>query len=147
MNSEEVLADLKADGISNAKCITQHPAFSTVCLQKWSLKLAADIYKTKGKTKYRKLGAENRYCTVNILFLTIYSRIKLWCTTVLSSYFSYFRFLRSVSYRVFIRLIYGFLGSRRMPLPACAYTAIQNAFPVGKQGDYTGFEDESDDEM
>jgi len=50
MNSEEVLSDLKAEGISDAKCITQHPGFNAVCLQKWSLKLAADWYKTKSKT-------------------------------------------------------------------------------------------------
>jgi hypothetical protein len=48
---------------------------------------------------------------------------------------------------VFIRLVYGFLGSRRMPLPACAYMAIRKTFPVEKQEDYTGFQDESDDEM
>ena len=27
MKSEEVIIDLKADGIENAKCITQHPGF------------------------------------------------------------------------------------------------------------------------
>jgi hypothetical protein len=73
MNSEEVLADLKAEGNSDAKCITQHPAFNTVCLQKWSLKLAADNYKTKGKTKYRQLGGENRYSQRCILYIYIKS--------------------------------------------------------------------------
>ena len=61
MNSDEVLSDLKAEGISDAKCITQHPGFNAVCLQKWSLKLAADRYKTKSKTKYCQLEGENRY--------------------------------------------------------------------------------------
>ena len=41
MNSEEVLEVLKADGVQDAKCVTQHPGFY-VCLQKWSLNSAAD---------------------------------------------------------------------------------------------------------
>ena len=31
-------------------------------------------------------------------------------------------FLRSVAYREFSRLVYGLLGKKRAPLPACAYT-------------------------
>jgi len=30
-------------------CITQHPGFNPVCLQKWNLSLGADKYQTKGK--------------------------------------------------------------------------------------------------
>ena len=45
MGSEEVLEDLKADGVQDTKCVTQHPGFY-IYLQKWSLKLAADKYKT-----------------------------------------------------------------------------------------------------
>lgn len=41
-------------------CVTSHPGFSQVCLQRWSLRLAADKYKTKNKTKYRQTGSENR---------------------------------------------------------------------------------------
>ena len=41
-------------------CVTLHPGFSQVCLQRWSLRLAADKYKTKNKTKYRQTGSENR---------------------------------------------------------------------------------------
>ena len=61
--------------------------------------------------------------------------------------FPFFRFLRSVSFREFIRLVYGFLGSKRMPLPACAYAAIRQQFPVAKEEVYSGFEDETWDEM
>ena len=57
----EVLEDLKAKGILDVKCIMQHPGFGQVCLQKWSLKLAADKYKTKSKARYRQEGIENRY--------------------------------------------------------------------------------------
>ena len=42
-------------------CVTQHPGFGQVCLQRWSLQLAADNYKTKDKAKYRQTGSENRY--------------------------------------------------------------------------------------
>ena len=49
-------------------------------------------------------------------------------------------FLRSVSYREFSRLIYGFLGNKRIPLPACAYTAIRKSFPCTKGEDFTRFD-------
>lgn len=49
-------------------------------------------------------------------------------------------FLRSVSYREFSRLVYGILGNRRIPLPACAYTAITQQFPVSKDERFTGFD-------
>ena len=42
------------------KCITQHPGFQPVCLEKWSLRLAAWKYKTKGKQRYRQSGNEER---------------------------------------------------------------------------------------
>ena len=42
-------------------CVTEHPGFGQVCLQRWSLRLAADKYKTKDKAKYRQTGSENRY--------------------------------------------------------------------------------------
>lgn len=58
MNSEEVLQDLKAEGVQNAKCVTQHPGFNPVCLQKWSLKLAADKYKTKNNDKYSQMATQ-----------------------------------------------------------------------------------------
>lgn len=35
LNSEEVLKDLAG---AKVKCITQHPGFNPVCLQKWSLR-------------------------------------------------------------------------------------------------------------
>ena len=37
-----VLQDLAPD--SNLTCITEHPGFQPVCLQKWSLRLAADKF-------------------------------------------------------------------------------------------------------
>lgn len=55
MNCEEVLKDLEAEGVQNAKCVTQHPGFNPVCLQKWSLKLSADRYKKKNKEKYSQM--------------------------------------------------------------------------------------------
>ena len=53
-------------------------------------------------------------------------------------------FLRSVSYREFSRLVYGFLGNKRYPLPACAYDAIRKTFPCSKDEEFTGFELDED---
>lgn len=51
-----------------------------------------------------------------------------------------FSFLRSVAYREFIRMVYGILGKRRVPLPACAYHQIRKTFPVGEGELHIGFE-------
>lgn len=55
-------------------------------------------------------------------------------------------YLRSVAYREFCRLVYGFLGNKRIPLPACAYTAIRKEFPLGKEESFTGFDLDEDDD-
>jgi len=36
--------------------------------------------------------------------------------------------------------VYGYLGKKRIPLPACAYTLIRKAFPVQEKETLTGFE-------
>ena len=54
--------------------------------------------------------------------------------------FGILRFLGSILYREFTRLVYGILGNRRITLPGCAYTMIRNNFPVEKE-DLTGFID------
>ena len=42
----------------------------------------------------------------------------------------YFRFMRSVAYRQFVRLVYAYVGaSRRIPLLNCVYNSIREAFP------------------
>lgn len=52
------------------------------------------------------------------------------------------RFLRSVAYRQFTRLLWEFIGrSRRYPLPCCAYNKIRKHFP-DENGHYHGFEDD-----
>lgn len=56
MNSDLVLQDL-ADG-KEIKCITEHPGFRPVCLEKWSLRMAADKFRTKGKQRYQLTGSE-----------------------------------------------------------------------------------------
>lgn len=55
------------------------------------------------------------------------------------------RFLRSVAYRQFTRLLWDHLGSsKRYPLPCCAYSEIRKQFP-SEDGNYCGFEDENTD--
>ena len=53
-------------------------------------------------------------------------------------------YLRSIAYREFCRLIYGVLGKKRIPLPACAYVSIRKQFPLNAEETYTGFELEDD---
>ena len=60
LNSELVLQNLAADEQKLLKCITAQHGFNAVCLQKWSLRLAADKYRTKGKQKYRQTGFEEK---------------------------------------------------------------------------------------
>ena len=54
----------------------------------------------------------------------------------------YFRFMRSVAYRQFVRLVYAYVGaSRRVPLPNCVYNSIREAFP-NVDNEYKGYEEE-----
>ena len=54
----------------------------------------------------------------------------------------YFRFMRSVAYRQFVRLVYAYVGaSRRVPLPNCVYNSIREAFP-NVDSEYKGYEEE-----
>ena len=38
-------------------CVTLHPGFRSVCLDKWSLRSSAGKYKTKDKKRYRQSGS------------------------------------------------------------------------------------------
>ena len=64
-------------------------------------------------------------CNSNILYPVCLS------TPMVSNFFLS-AFLRSVAYREFIRMVYGILGKRRVPLPAFAYHQIRKTFPVVK---------------
>ena len=58
MQSDLVVQDI-GEGVK-LSCITEHPGFSPVCLEKWNLMLASSKYKTKGKHKYTQTGSEER---------------------------------------------------------------------------------------
>ena len=36
--------------------------------------------------------------------------------------------------------MYGRIGNKRIPLPACAYSEIRKQFPVNKDENFTGFD-------
>ena len=55
---EEVLEDFPPG--TKLTCITDHPGFVPVCLQKWSLKQAAWKYKTKDNRRYKQIQSEER---------------------------------------------------------------------------------------
>ena len=88
--------------------------------------------------------------------MEMFSKYVCLCSLVFSKFFIYtqitnifehahsnffpFSFLRSVAYREFTRMVYGILGERRVPLPACAYHQIRKTFRVGKGEEHSGFE-------
>eukprot|EP00112_Aurelia_sp_Birch-Aquarium-sp1_P001201 Seg1123.3 transcript_id=Seg1123.3/GoldUCD/mRNA.D3Y31 product="hypothetical protein" protein_id=Seg1123.3/GoldUCD/D3Y31 len=55
------------------------------------------------------------------------------------------QFLRSIAYHNFTRLIHGYLGNKRIPLPACAYDAIRRKFPATYDA-VRGFQDDENNE-
>ncbi|XP_046841138.1 uncharacterized protein LOC124435242 [Xenia sp. Carnegie-2017] len=57
LTHQSVLADLS----SIPCCVTLHPGFKPVCLEKWSLKMAARKYKTKEQRRYKETGSENMF--------------------------------------------------------------------------------------
>ena len=69
---------------------------------------------------------------INITKLILFSRLSLLS-----------RFLRSIAYREFSQLVHGYLGNRRIPLPACAYHAIRKTF-LSEQEALTGYVDETE---
>ena len=68
MKSDLVLQDIAPD--VTLQCVTEHPGFNPVCLQKWSLRLAAAKFKTKGKKQYKQKGSEERLVIHTTLFVT-----------------------------------------------------------------------------
>ncbi|XP_067050142.1 uncharacterized protein [Acropora muricata] len=48
-------------------------------------------------------------------------------------------FLRATAYREFTQLVHGYLGARRIPLPACAYHAIRKEFSIESEH-FNGYE-------
>ena len=51
------------------ECITLHPGFSVVCLNRWSLRSAASKYKRIDGTKYRQTDTEEKW----IMFCPVFS--------------------------------------------------------------------------
>ena len=50
-----------------------------------------------------------------------------------------------MAYREFTRMVYGVIGKKRIPLPACAYNAIRKTFPLAEGELFSGFEEDEDD--
>ena len=59
LKSEIVLEDLEKG--QELCCVTEHPGFRPVCLEKWSLRLAGGKYRTKAREYYKKTGSEERW--------------------------------------------------------------------------------------
>lgn len=54
LESEQVSEEVGATPV----CITLHPGFNAVCLNRWSLRSSAAKYKTMDGVKYRQLRTE-----------------------------------------------------------------------------------------
>ena len=57
-----------------------------------------------------------------------------------SVFFIFYRFLRGVASREFTQLVHGFLGGKRIPLPACTYHAIRTGLS-GEDEEFVDYED------
>ena len=66
--SSEIVRDELEEG-QELQCVTEHPGFRPVCLEKWSLRLASGKYRTKAKQAYKKAGSEER-CGVSFVYFT-----------------------------------------------------------------------------
>lgn len=69
MEIEECVASLSSEVVlqeveNTPSCVTNHPGFDSVCLDKWSLRLAAAKLRTKQKRQYRQTNTEDRYVTI-----------------------------------------------------------------------------------
>ena len=56
LNDALVLQDVSEPPPS--PCITLHPGFRVICLEKWSLRQAARKYKTRDQRKYKQTETE-----------------------------------------------------------------------------------------
>ncbi|XP_067026635.1 uncharacterized protein [Acropora muricata] len=108
LESDLVVQDL-GEG-ATVDCITSHPGFAPVCLQKWSLRLASDRYRTSEKKIYRQTGSEDGFLRG----------------------IAYREFTRMVHGFLGIKT--------RIPQPACAYSSIRTVFPILEDGVFSGFE-------
>ena len=89
LTGDLVLQDLPED--AKLTCITQHPGFNPVCLQKWSLRLASHKYRTKGKKRYSQTGSEERWAVFLRIHVLTSCISVITCNTKLALEFRTFR--------------------------------------------------------
>ena len=68
-------------------CVTDHTGFPAVCLIKlnrWSLKLAADTFKTRDGHRYSQLGTKERYSKFKGIWF--YNAQPLWFNHLFDKY-------------------------------------------------------------
>ena len=82
LNSVLVKKDIGEE--TKLQCITDHPGFASICLEKWSLRMASSHYKTTTKGKYTQMESEERYTITAVL--QIESRALSSATFCLLSY-------------------------------------------------------------
>ena len=122
-------------------CITLHPGFRPICLEKWALRNLARKYKTRDQRRYKQTSSEQTCVILVWVIVFICNHVSL-CEHFFVIFLIYFRFLRSVAYREFIFMVHGYLGDERRALPACAYNAIRSTFNDEKE-QFKGFDDDT----
>ena len=48
------------ESVDKVVCVTDHPGFPAVCLNRWSLELAGDKFKTRDGHRYSQLGFKGK---------------------------------------------------------------------------------------
>ena len=57
LNSDIVIQEVEVV----PSCILEHPGFSSLCLDKWTLRFAATKLRTRKKQEYHQTSTEDRY--------------------------------------------------------------------------------------
>ena len=57
--TKSVSQEWMPQSMEDPKCMTLHPVFNSICLDRWSLRLASGKYRTIDKKCYQQTGSED----------------------------------------------------------------------------------------
>jgi hypothetical protein len=63
LNSDIVMQEVEVV----PSCILEHPGFSSLCLDKWTLRFAATKLRTRKKQEYRQTNTEDRHIVIEFI--------------------------------------------------------------------------------
>ena len=74
MQDEKVLKEVN----KQPHCVTEHPGFVEVCLNRWSLELAARSFKTREGPVYRQTGSDERLVFCHSTSIRVLDAVSVW---------------------------------------------------------------------